>query len=647
MNKVFGFLIAVSFFYQQTPAQTLFTYAGHAVDAKEFLKSYHKMNAGEKAVNKEKSIREYLKLYIQSRLKIREAYERHYDTAAAFQEEINTLRHQLMANYMMDADTYQQLAREAWARSQRDILVQHIFIPYQTKNQVSDSAIARLKIREAFLELTTGKKFEEVALKYSADPEVSNNKGTIGFITVFSLPYSFENIVYNLMPGQYSEPYKSPFGYHIFKNVKERKSVGSIRIAQILLALPPGSTPDEKKKNEQLADSLYQRLLKGDDFAKLASQFSNDYISAASGGQLPEFFPGTYDPVFENAVFSLPVNGSISKPFLTTYGYHIVKRVSFSPPSATPSKEALDLIKIRLDKDDRVELAKEALINRIKNQAGFRMAELPMSLLKNFIDSALKNKPAPAGNSLNKEFVLLKIGDQEKTVGDLVAYAETNSWQDDETGNFSFEHRLDEFIRSSILDFYKNHLEEYNEEFREQMKELTEGNLFFDIMMKEVWNKAQTDSAGQAAFYNQNRKNYRWNKSADAVIFYCGNEETAYTLRKLLIKQPAEWKSKTEEFMDRVTTDSGRFEWNRIPGLQKNTPIRGMWTNVETNPQDKSAAFAWVIKVYIQPAQKSFIEARGDVIADYQNELDRQWTEVLKKKYPVQVNENVVQSLIK
>lgn len=71
-----------------------------------------------------------------------------------------------------------------------------------------------------------------------------------------------------------------------------------------------------------------------------------------------------------------------------------------------------------------------------------------------------------------------------------------------------------------------------------------------------------------------------------------------------------------------------------------------MWTAIETNPNDHSAAFARIIRIYTQAEQKSFADARSDVIADYQNELDNKWVAALRKKYPVQVDEKVLQAII-
>jgi peptidyl-prolyl cis-trans isomerase SurA len=124
---------------------------------------------------------------------------------------------------------------------------------------------------------------------------------------------------------------RSKIGYHIFKNLGERKAVGKIKAQQLLLAIPPGGDDAAKKQIAARADSLYKRIMAGDNFNRLASEFSNDYITAASGGLMPDISVGQYDPVFEKALWSLSKDGAVSKPFLTSHGWHIVKRISMKP----------------------------------------------------------------------------------------------------------------------------------------------------------------------------------------------------------------------------------------------------------------------------------------------------------------------------
>ncbi|MGX1900440.1 foldase protein PrsA [Thermolongibacillus altinsuensis] len=76
--------------------------------------------------------------------------------------------------------------------------------------------------------------------------------------------------------------------------------------------------------DEKTAREIKEKLEKGEDFAKLAKEYSKDAGSAANGGDLGWFGPGKMVKEFEDAAYSLKV-GEISDPVKTDYGYHIIK----------------------------------------------------------------------------------------------------------------------------------------------------------------------------------------------------------------------------------------------------------------------------------------------------------------------------------
>ena len=328
------------------------------------------------------------------------------------------------------------------------------------------------------------------------------------------------------------------------KNSGERKAVGRIKVSQILIAVPPGSDEKAKKQLAALADSLYNRLLKGDDFGKLATAFSNDVVSSASNGSVPEFGVGSFDPVFEAAAFSMTKNGEISKPFLTDHGYHIIKRTSLTPPPAIKNKKSLDMMRLLVEKDGRVNVAKDKLYNKILAQTGYKQFNVDQAMLQMYLDSVLASKAPSMGNPVNKSTALFSVGQSTKIVNDLLAYSIGNRYKTDGSGLKPFNELNEEFKRNAVMEYYRAHLEEFNEEFNMQMKELKDGNLFFDIMMREVWSNAQSDTAGQKTFYDQNKSKYKWNYSADVVIFYCSDEATAKSFRDVLVKDPSKWNHK-------------------------------------------------------------------------------------------------------
>jgi peptidyl-prolyl cis-trans isomerase SurA len=249
--------------------------------------------------------------------------------------------------------------------------------------------------------------------------------------------------------------------------------------------------------------------------------------------------------------------------------------------------------------------------------------------------------------SITKTTPLFSIGDRLYTVNDYITYAQAWRYKSDGTGVKPYQQVIDEFTRRQAEEYYRSHLEDFNSDFRYQMNEFKDGNLFFEIMQREVWGKAQNDSAALQAYYEKNKAKYTWKPSADAVIFFCGDENTATTLHEQVKKSPGRWKELSEALSEKVVADSSRYELGQIPNASKIVSMSGVVTNPLKNKTDGSVSFAYILKTYPANMQRSYAEARGLVISDYQGELEKQWVAELKKKYPVKVNEKVFQQISK
>ena len=227
-------------------------------------------------------------------------------------------------------------------------------------------------INEAYDELKKGgKNYDEIVseIKEKIAPLQGND---LGWITVFTLPYEFENIVYSLKPGQVSKPYRSKKGWHIFKNEEERPAVGKIKVAQILFAVPAGNI-SMRDHAKQLADSIYKALKSGADFGELAKEYSNDRRTYMNNGIMPEFGVATYDGAFEKVAFSLKNDSDISQPFQTEFGYHIIKRISRSPIPENKNDEAyMANLKQQVLNDSRIALAKEKFLKEVLEKTGYK-----------------------------------------------------------------------------------------------------------------------------------------------------------------------------------------------------------------------------------------------------------------------------------
>ncbi|MGZ5133837.1 MAG: peptidylprolyl isomerase, partial [Flavitalea sp.] len=510
-------------------AQTLFTYGSKTVSKDEFLRAYGKNSTGEKPT--EISYREYFDLFSKFKIKVQAALDMKLDTLDNLKAELQNFRSQVMQNYLNDEESIHQLVDEAYARSQKDIQLSHIFIQIRNDDSAAKIKIAESKINKAY-ELLKHSSFEQVALEFSEDPSVKVNKGDIGYITVFVLPYHLETAAYNLSPGQYSRPLRSATGLHIFKKTNERKAVGRIRTAQILLAFPPDITNAQQGVIKKTADSLRKALMDGADFKALALQYSNDNISYQNGGELPEFGVGRYDRVFENAAFSLQKDGDITTPIRSDFGYHIIKRLSHTPAKHDEANQQWrENLRQQIMQADRMEVSRKKLLSGIQQKTNYKKLPYNEKSLWRLTDSVIANKSTPKLADLNLNTALFSFTKEVIRVKDWQNYLESvRNIPSLVTGKSNAE-IFEQFIETSALDYYRNHLEEFNQDFVFQVNEFKEGNLLFEVMQRKIWEAASQDSAALKNYYQKNKNKYWWENSASAIIFTCSDEQVAEDLK--------------------------------------------------------------------------------------------------------------------
>jgi peptidyl-prolyl cis-trans isomerase SurA len=355
-KKAFLLVLILACVSYTASAQTLFTYGPKSVSADEFLRAYNKNNND--SVSSGLSKDEYLELFIRFKLKVQAALDAGLDTTAEQKAELQSFRQQLADNFIREDASIDLLVEEALQRTMKDIHLSHIYIPLHADTPDDSAAAAEKQINEAYASLKKGESFNNVASRYS--------HGTLGFITSFVLPYEFESIAYSLKPGEFSAPFRNPSGFHIIRNDYERDAVGKIRAAQILIAYTPGISDAGKEKLKQRADSIYNALVQGADFAEMARQFSDDHLTFFSGGEMPAFGVGQYDTVFENAAFGLQEDGDISKPVATNFGYHIIRRLQRVPVPRSENKAWKQVIRERVLQSDRMKVAHDKLIQSIR-----------------------------------------------------------------------------------------------------------------------------------------------------------------------------------------------------------------------------------------------------------------------------------------
>lgn len=619
-------------------SQALFTYGKKSVSKDEFLKAFNKNPSLEP--DRKKALREYLDLYINFKLKVQAAYDANLQSDPNYQYETENFKKQLATNFINDEANIKSLVDEAFQRSRKDIHLQQVFVEVANPN---DTTAAYDRIQKAYFDLRAGKSFNEISTQVNALTT------DLGFVTVFSLPYVYENIVYSLKPGTFAAPVRSASGYHIFYNAAERPALGRRKAAQILFAVAPGASAAEKAAVKAKADSV-RKILAGDPGAwhDMVHEFSNDVTTAENHGEMKEFGIGEFSPAFEAVAFGLKNPGEISTPVETNYGFHLVKLLAVIPvPKELDDPINAAAFRDKVEKDDRLSQARKLLVNKWMKLTGYKPVAYDAKELWAYTDTFFAGGNTKQFKRINDSTVIFTFTKQKITAGEFAKYNRAVKafpmYQ-----SMSYPDIMKEYVKAATTDYYQNHLDDYNAEFKAQLKEFNDANLLFAIMDREVWNKAMNDEKGLRETYEKNRQKYMWGPSAEAVIFTARNEESLKSLQQkvqeMINNKATRWSADFADAFGDISVDSSRYELGQIPVVDR-TNFTDNLVTVPVKNNDGSYTFAYIIKVYNQEMQRSFEEARGIVINDYQAVLEAQWLAGLKKKYPVKVNEAVFNSI--
>lgn len=642
-------LAATSFAFSQVDKNTiLFKISGEPVTVGEFEYVYTKNNINNQADYSEKSLTDYLELYKNFRLKVKEAEALRLDTISSLMSELEGYRKQLAKSYLTDKEISDKLLQEAYERSLRDVNASHILIKCDENANPQDTLAAYKKAMNIRQRLLKGEDFGKLARENSDDPSAKENDGNLGWFSVFQMIYPFESAAYSLKPGEISMPVRTQYGYHIVKLNHTRPAQGEIRTAHLLLKFPEGATEDQKKNIANKIDSIYNAIQSGSaSFEDAVAKFSEDRTTRNKKGELPWFGTGRMVPEFEEAAYSLKQDGDISKPVKTAYGWHIIKRLE--KKGLPQFNEVKAELKRKVERDSRSQVAKGILIEKIKKENNY--TDFPQNKKEIFalIDSSVAKGNWSAGDLAKLSKPLFKIADRTFTQGDFAAFVEkTAKRRSDKNKEQLLEEYFANFVSQSALDYEESQLEKKKPEFKALMKEYRDGILLFELTDRSVWSKASKDTVGLKAFHEQNKNKYMWGNRLHVVIFNTTDKTLADKAYKMATKKKdaEEIKAKLNksDAIAKISTIEGKYEkgqYNVVDEIEWKvgvTPVKML--------DDSSYRFI-VVKALLQPEPKTLKEAKGYVVSDYQEYLEKTWISDLRKKYPIEVDEKVLKALIK
>ena len=586
MKKVFLsiVLLAGSLMSFAQEDKVLLTINGEPVMLSEFLYIYEKNNQ-ESSLEK-KSMEEYLDLFINFKLKVTEAIAQGVDTTEAFAKELAGYRAQATPKYMQDDEAIDSLVTLSYNRKANIRRAAHIAIQCPMDADSATLAAAEEKIQLARERVTTG----------------------------------------------------------VEKKVKKGRKWITVREPEA--------------------------------FADVAREMTDDQTGKENGGELGwiEVFRFVYP--FEEAVYNTPV-GEVTPVFRSPYGLHIALVEEERPYEEVHAAHIMKMmprgnnasamdVKKQVDSLYQVvmagaDFAEVATANSDDKGSAMRGGDLgwfgrgmmvqPFENITFAMNPGEMSEPFPTrfGWHFVKLYEKRGIQPLDSIRQQLLAQVKRDVRYQEAEKSFIKKTRAEYNLPAEMSDeevraYADAHLEEKYPDLRNLVREYHDGILLFDVSLREVWDKANKDTEGLAAYFKANKKNYTWDEPRFKGYMIYAKDEVSAKAAKQIIKT-ANPDSVMSYIDQRINVDSVTYV--RIE--------KGLWAKGKNGAVDKygfknketdytpTEEFPIVVPVgKVIKAPQEYTDVRGQVTTDYQDHLEKLWVASLREKYPVVVNEEVL-----
>jgi peptidyl-prolyl cis-trans isomerase SurA len=457
--------------------------------------------------------KEFLDLMIKLKLKVLDATEKGYLNSPEIKADLESYKKNYLSAFLIDKKVTEPYIKDLYEKKKFEVRASHILINLPQTATAEDSVKAYQKATVVIDKLNAGGDFSDVAKEFSEDPSAKGNGGDLYYFTGGMTVPEFEDEVFKLKPGDFTKkPIRTMFGLHIVKVTDKKKRNDGIKASHILiqdLRDSAGAILDSSVSLKKI-NEIYGKLKGGEDFGKLATEFSQDPGSAPKGGDLGFFDRRRMVQPFDSAAFSLKV-GEYSTPVRTPYGWHIIK--------LTEIKEYPEF-----------EKAKENLKNEFKRSMQYK-AEYDKFVVKALADykleidksgssvlfSKIDSSKALASFNIDSLFTEADRGTKIAsynggviTLMDLLQFLQVNKeYASSNLNTATFKKMLNDIAAAPVLFIVaqKENIEK-DEDYLELMNEYTSGLLREKIDLEEISSKIKISDEDISAYYNSRIAQY-------------------------------------------------------------------------------------------------------------------------------------------
>ena len=612
-------------------------YGNHELSIDEFEKRYARSVGGEMeaAMDSFPDYSEFLDRYLDFRLKVMYAEELGLKNDSSIVSEIETYRKQLARPFLLERDIMDPIVRDLYEKTQNMVDASHILARVGRAASPEDTLAAYNKMMAIVDSLEQGIDFGDLAFRNSDDPSARGNRlgarGRLGYFIGGQMVKPFEDKAYSTPVDSSSPIFRTDFGYHILFVHDRRPRIPDVWASHIAVRpFPPGLS--DTLSSEERIQRIYERLENGEDFATVAKEKSEDSETASRGGQFGRMrYTGSGLPeAFRDALFALENPGDYSEIIQTDYGYHIIRLDKREEVQSF--EESYDQLKNQATRLPRVRLAEQERANGIRAKYGTAVDTTLM--LATLEDRHFKSADILETPSDKMALPIATLGEATFTFGDIVHFAETASVPyDPDTLTMAYR-TLDLFLNEEALNYEAARLESSDEEFRFIMEEFQDGLLLFKLMEDSVWTAAAADTASLMAYHSPRADSF-WFPDRHRVITFRNRSDSLLEAVKTKLDE-GELIATMIAGLAADTTVAVRIDTTYISEPNESIFDRALALKKGESTQPISNAGSYVILVNdgTEPArQKTFAEARSEVLNAYQEIVETKLLERLRAKY--------------
>ena len=698
MKKVFAIMAFAALMLPATISQAqqdpvIFEVNGQKIMKSEFMKEFlRSQGKSEKdaptpcTYEKRQALEEYVNLFVNYRAKLIDAYAMGIDTMSALNAELKQYRDELAAPYLIDSATMENILREAYERNHYAVNAAQILIKVGAGDKAEDTLKAYNKAMDYYQRAISGYNFNKLAQE-SIDEQTRHfageelradpNAGELGCFTVFDMIYPFENAAYTTEPGSISKPVRSRYGYHIIKVHSRVPYYGKVQLAHIWVR--DDMNPARAEARIKMA---YEGLESGQSFASMARQHSDDMNTNQAGGVMGELELRQLPPDYVTEISKGLKAGDYSKPFKTQYGWHIIQLIS--KEEIPPYEDMAAFYKQRLSRDQRSKDPRAIYAANAKKRYHFEDLTKTYELnkkgkpTKNTLASLDQMKKIVTDSVFYKRWTfdstlitdmrpIMRLAGKEYTLADLGRYIERKQTKEMKYDLPMYvEYRYNEFANDMAITYADQHLEEENAEFAALVEEYRHGMMIFAYNEQMIWGKAVKDSVGFAQFYERQSRTksldnpddapFFWNLRArvkvievdDSAATMLPQDKALKIVNKGIKKNWSSQKLETELANSLGSKADGKrlaVDLKIVEKGKQSLIADNEWKEGVTIHQADKGYSIIVIEKLMEPDIKSISEARGYYMNEYQNEIESQLNEALRKKYNVKIHQDVVDGI--